>query len=562
MPNTLHILSIFNSVPIWLARMAASDEDSPDGMKFSDSPFYAFVRSAGVSAKDDTSAGGSFGFGKAAYYLLSPISTIIVSTCTSSGDKFFEGASSLCTHTYKGKKKVAFGYYDDQDGKPISIEADIPAQFRRAEPGTDINILGFDMEYKNEAVKEMIEAVLRNFWLSILDGKLEVNVNDVVNITQNTIEGLMEEYFEGIEDNTRKAGYYNPRPYFNAVRFAQTSKNYLLFEKNLTLLGHVYFYVFKCKGAIDKIAYMRAPQMLVYSQKHKTNYGMYGVFYCNSEKGNDCLRNMENPAHNEWKVTNWRDGKRQNPKARIVLREMDDFINDCLDKTFSLKDKIAIDIKGLEDFLYIPTSFDEDDLDVEDIPESIEGKPTGILQDEGSSYTTDIPKSEDNPTVMPKPNPPSTGHVLINKSTYATNETGGKLLAGHGEAEKKPDSQGIQKPGNASESRTENENGKKGLFATPINIPYRTFSQVEGGKIYHYVVLHPREEVGNVRLHFYAVGEESDEELQVEESNIGNVSGNIVRDVHLPEGRLRLRVRFTDNMKHSIKLAAEELYEV
>ena len=56
--------------------------------------------------------------------------------------------------------------------------------------------------------------------------------------------------------------------------------------------------------------------------------------------------------------------------------------------------------------------------------------------------------------------------------------------------------------------------------------------------------------------------EESDEELQVEESNIGNVSGNIVRDVHLPEGRLRLRVRFTDNMKHSIKLAAEELYEV
>lgn len=527
-----------------------------------DSPFYAFVRSAGVSAKDDTSAGGSFGFGKAAYYLLSPISTIIVSTCTSRGDKFFEGASSLCTHTHEGRKKVAFGYYDDQDGKPISIEADIPAQFRRAEPGTDINILGFDMEYKNEAVKEMIEAVLRNFWLSILDGKLEVNVNDVVNITQNTIEGLMEEYFEGIEDNTRKAGYYNPRPYFNAVRFAQTSKNYLLFEKNLTLLGHVYFYVFKCKGAIDKIAYMRAPQMLVYSQKHKTNYGMYGVFYCNSEKGNDCLRNMENPAHNEWKVTNWRDGKRQNPKARIVLREMDDFINDCLDKTFSLKDKIAIDIKGLEDFLYIPTSFDEDDLDVEDIPESIEGKPTGYLQDEGSSYTTDIPKSEDNPTVMPKSNPPSTGHVLINKSTNATNETGGKLLSGHGEAKKKPNSQGIQKPGNASETKKEDEKGEKGLFATPINIPYRTFSQVEGGKIYHYVVLHPNEEVGNVRLHFYAVGEDSDEELQVEESNIGNVSGNIVRDVHLPEGRLRLRVRFTDNMKHSIKLAAEELYEV
>lgn len=264
-----------------------------------DSPFYAFVRSAGVSAKDDTSAGGSFGFGKAAYYLLSPISTIMVSTCTSNGNKFFEGASSLCTHTYLGKKKVAFGYYDDQDGKPISDDADIPAQFRRAESGTDINILGFKMEYKDEAVKEIIEAVLRNFWFSIYEGKLEVNVNDVVNITKNTIVDLMEEYFEGIEDNTRKAGYYNPRPYFDAVRFANTSSKYWLIEDSLPLLGHVCFYVFKCKGAVDKIVYMRAPQMLVYSQKNKTNYGMYGVFYCNSEKGNDMLRNMENPAHTE-----------------------------------------------------------------------------------------------------------------------------------------------------------------------------------------------------------------------------------------------------------------------
>lgn len=80
--------------------------------------------------------------------------------------------------------------------------------------------------------------------------------------------------------------------------------------------------------------------------------------------------------------------------------------------------------------------------------------------------------------------------------------------------------------------------------------------------IYHYVVLHPKEEIGNVRLHFFSVGEDGDEELQVEESNTGNVSGNIVRDIHLTEGRLRLKVRFTDNMKHSIKLAAEELYEV
>ena len=524
-----------------------------------DSPFYAFVRSAGVSAKEDTSAGGSFGFGKAAYYLLSPISTIIVSTCTETGDKYFEGVTSLCTHTFQDRKKVAYGYYDDQKGKPIADEADIPAQFRRAEHGTDINILGFDMKYKDEAFEEMVEAVLRNFWMAIWDGKLEVNVDDSVTITKDTIAELMEQHFETLEDNTRKAGYYNPRPYFDAVRFANTSKKYQSFEANLPMLGHVCFYVFKCKGAVDKIAYMRAPQMLVYSQRNKTNYGMYGVFYCDSEEGNDVLRNMENPAHNEWKAANWRMGGRQHPMARVILKKIDEFVNECLNKTFSLKDKITIDIKGLEDFLYIPTSFDDDDLEIDDMPESVVGKPTGDFQEEGSSYTTDNPLTEDHPIAQPMPKSPTTGHVLVNKPTNATNKSGGDLLSGHGEAEKKPKAKGIQKPGNAIDARTEDENGEHGLFATPISIPYRTFSQMEGGKIYHYVVLHPSDEIGNARLHFFAVGEESDEELQVVESNVGKVSGNIVRDIHLAEGRFRLRVRFSDNMKHAVKLSAEEL---
>lgn len=527
-----------------------------------DSPFYAFVRSAGVSAKEDTSAGGSFGFGKAAYYLLSPISTIIVSTCTPDNKRYFEGATSLCTHTFQGQKKVAFGYYDDQDGKPITNESDIPVQFKREGPGTDINILGFDIKYADEVVKEMIEAVLRNFWMAIFNGKLEVNVNGDVYIAKDNVAELMETYFEDVDDRTQKAGYYNPRPYFDAVRLVGTSKKYQFFEDELPLLGHVCFYINRCKGAIDKIAYFRALQMLVYSKKNKTNYGMYGVFYCDSCKGNKLLRNLENPAHDEWKVGNWRNGSKTNGMGRIVLKELDDFVNECLNKTFSLKDKVAIDIKGLEDFLYIPTAAD-DDLDLDDTPDSSEGKPTGKFQDEGASITTDIQKGEDNPVITPKSNPPSTGHVLINKTTNATNNTaGGNLFSGHGEAERKPKAKGIQKPGNASETKMEDESGEHGLFATPISIPYRTFSQVEKGMVYHYVVLHPQDEVDNVRLHFYAVGEESDEELQISESNIGNVSGNIIRDVKLSGGRVRLKVRFTDNMKHAIKLSAEEIYEV
>lgn len=524
-----------------------------------DTPFYAFVRSAGVTVKDDSSAGGSFGFGKAAYYLLSPINTIIVSTCTEDYKKYFEGAASLCTHTYKGAKKMAFGYYDDQNGKPITEESDIPAKFRRSEPGTDINILGFDMNDTDEAIQEMTEAVLRNFWMAIYDGKLVVNINDDVEIRKDNIEELMEQHFEDTDDTTRKAGYYNPRPYFDAVRLTGSSGKYLFFEDELPLLGHVCLFVFKKKGATDKIAFMRALRMLVYAKRTRTNYGMYGVFYCDSEKGNDLLRNMENPAHDEWKSSNWRVNGKTFGMGRIALQEMENFITECLSSAFSLKEKKAIDIKGLEEFLYIPTAYEEDE-DLES--ESQTGDATGTIQEDGTSLTTEIANEEDNPTITERPAPPSTGHVMINKTTSATNTTGGTLRSGHGEAEHKPKTKGIQKPGDAKDARTEDEDGEKGLFASPISIPYRTFSQREDGGIYHYVVLHPQEEVGNVRLHFFAVGEENDEELQIAESNIGNVSGNVIRDVHLTEGRLRLRVRFTDNMKHAVKLSAEELYEV
>ena len=524
-----------------------------------DTPFYAFVRSAGVTVKDNSSAGGSYGFGKAAYYLLSPINSIIVSTCTDDYQKYFEGAASLCTHTYGGAKKMAFGYYDDQNGKPITDESDIPAQFRRSEPGTDINILGFDNKYCEEAIQEMVEAVLRNFWMAIYNNKLVVVINDEKKINQDNIAELMEEYFEDEDDTTRKAGYSNPRPYFDAVRLAGSSGKYLFFEDNLPLLGHVCLYLSKKKGATDKVAYIRALQMLVYARRTRTNNGLYGVFYCDSEKGNDLLRNMENPAHDEWKASNWRVNGRTFGTGKIALQEMEDFINGCLTEAFSLKDKKTIDIKGLEDFLYIPTTYEEDE-DLES--ESQVGDTTGTIQEDGNSVTTDL-EDDDNPSVTNQPTSPSTGHVMINRTTNATNTTGGNLRSGHGEAERKPNTKGIQKPGDAKESRTEDEKGERGLFASPISIPYRTFSQQENGDTYHYVMLHSNEEIENVRLHFFSVGEDNEkEELQIADSNIGTISGNVIRDIHLNEGRLRIRVRFTDNMKHAIKLTAEEMYEV
>ncbi|WP_262280744.1 hypothetical protein [Hallella absiana] len=534
------------------------------GMKYkegdTDTPFYAFVRSAGVSSKGSESAGGSFGFGKAAYFLLSPISTILVSTYTNKEDSYFEGISSLCTHLYEGSKKMAVGYYDSNNGRPVCDETEIPAPFRRSEPGTDINIMGFDFRDKEEAITEMKEAVLRNFWMAIYNGRLEVQIDEDFTINKANIEEVMEETFPNDEDATKKAGCYNPRPYFDAFRLSGTSDKYVLTETKLPMLGHVQLFINKQKGANDKVIFMRELQMLVFSKRTKTPYGFYGVFYCDDKYGNELLRKMENPAHDEWKASNWRSAGKMMPQGRSALQIMENFIAHSLTDIFVQKDKTAINIKGLEEFLYIPTNADEDDDDSEN--EAMVGNPTGKLKDEGSSYTTDIPKTDNNPTISSVSQSSSTGHVVISKPTTATASTTGPLRSGRSDKPTNTKGPGIKKPSSIKEHNTETADGERGIFATPIDMRYRTFSQTEGGNTYHYVVLHSDEDLANVNLHFYAVGEDSDEELQVVESNVGNVNGSIIQNVHVPEGRLRLRVRFSDNMKHSIKMTAEELNEV
>ena len=183
------------------------------------------------------------------------------------------------------------------------------------------------------------------------------------------------------------------------------------------------------------------------------------------------------------------------------------------------------------------------------------------MVDEGNLYTTDIPESDNNPTIASPVKGTSTGHVLINKQTKAKDSLKGKLLSGHGDSTKKTKEKGIERPGDAKDKREEDENGTEGIYATPIYVPYRTFSQVENGQVCHYIILHPEKEVGKVRLHFFAIGEDSDEELQIAETNVGKITGNVIQDVKLSKGRIQLRVRFADKMKHSIKLSAEE-YEV
>lgn len=209
--------------------------------KSTDSPFYAFVRAAGVSSKQGQQSGGSFGFGKSAYFQLSSISTVFISSLTQKQEYVFEGVSWLCTHRYLGERVSSVGFYDNNDGWPITDEDKIPMRFKRDEPGTSFYILGYDQSLKDVMITEMVKEALKSFWLAIFRNKLEIKIGDK-EITKDTLDDLMIATFEDDCDNTRKGNYINPRPYYEALRDSGIVKHAKCFTHHSDLLGECNIY--------------------------------------------------------------------------------------------------------------------------------------------------------------------------------------------------------------------------------------------------------------------------------------------------------------------------------
>lgn len=541
------------------------------GMNYSkddpESPFYAFVRSRGVSAKNNNSAGGAFGFGKAAYFNVSRLSTVFISTKVVGGGTFFEGESYLCTHRIENQKLVDTGFYDNNYGEPITDASQIPNRFLREEPGTDISIIGLNDEDTKESVFSQIkEAVLLDFWLSILDKKLVVNVGDE-RIDDQNIESILDGIFPDLED--KKRGYGNPHPYFDAVKNAEVDSRHLLIKRRLPRLGDVSLYVYKSKKGSDKIQLMRSPRMLVKAQKNNSNYGFFGVFLCDDPRGNRILRTMEGPAHNEW---DWKNDDFAPKEAKAAQKELTDFITDTLVDIFSSKNSINLDIAGLEDYLYIPMANDDDDTDYE----VTDGQPTGEVRSDGTSMTTDIHNSDTDsepeqehavgsvitqtPTKMKSsPDNPLTSHKNMDKSEnsesrYENSENSKEENSG----DKKKSSVDNSRNDMVGEPSVSDETPTTMKYSTYIDVTYRSFAFEKDGKIIHRLIIRSPHDVREAKAVIWAVGEQNDDEVEIKASSLGIPRGTSIEGLPLSEGKNVVDVEFESNMKMTLKLVAYE----
>ena len=473
----------------------------------------------------------------------------------------FEGASVLSTHKLKGEVLTSVGYYDNNNGKPVTNGDDIPVPFRRDEPGSNIDIIGIEKE--SNSVDSIFTEVIRNFWMAIYDGILEVKVEDEL-LNKDNLFKLMKRYFPKMADNTKRnsSTYTNPRPYYDAVANTGTDDSHKLFIDELESVGRVKLYTSIIPEEEEmertKVVFMRSLKMHVYTQKYTLSNSIAAVFICEDKDGNKLLGHLEPPAHNEWKAKHWRDDRnRIVQEGQIALDEIQHFIDKCFRALINAEEGESQDITELEDYLPIPADMLPDDEEETKAKGNNpkEGVP-GDVNENGTYSTTEIdePIDEDNEY-----------HGEADKGTVTSvvqggvSQTGSKRNGGiHQRSPGKKKKRGNGASPGKKMTKHKFDPSLPGKYSELIDVEYSVIAKEQKGKLWHDILINSDDDYTDVLMNIVICGEGSDEILSVTDSSAGNPSENQVSGLLLRKGYNKISVRFSDNVKHTLTLKVYE----
>ena len=541
----------------------------------SKSAFNAFI-SEGIASKPN-GAGGSFGFGKAVFWMLSPISTVFVSSKADNNELNFVGQSKLCTHYLTpGDDLSPNGLYTtDGKGEVVTEESYIPEYFRPMQKGTSVYVLG--APYLDDTIrKELIKGVLRNFWMAVHCNKLVVKVDNVIIDREHLLE-LMELHFDLINNKEKEIFDYNPRYFYDIVKNAeQESDNYKLLQDTVEMNGvkvPIKFYIKKQPDAGGQFVFMRSPLMSVFSERLSTCKGVDGVFICDSEDGNNHLREMEDCSHDSWSRKNYEArGNIPSIVATHTLNAIKQYIREAVHLVLEQDAQESEQVVGLDKILTIST------------PKSIndQSRKDEIVDLETLFGKKDKYKEKEKNKVKNKK--PSVRQPNQMKAAF---DSEGRLLSNSGGKKKKRRIKpGPVKPGSLKNKSKEDENGKKGIYAVPIDVSYRTWSQVANEKVWHIIRIFSDKEIDNALIQVYGVDEEGKsvglniEEVIGYEPRVGeefvdstdfedakseskgtlkqvkNAIGGVHVNANIP---LTIKVRFNSDIKYSLRINSDKI---
>ena len=308
--------------------------------------WHKLTKSVGASDKRG-GKDGSFGIGKHAPFACSAFRTVFYGT-KARDDKTtaFQGVAKLVTHIDKdGKQTQGTGYFGEKhELRPIFDLDKFDKFFTRRRYGTDIFIPGF--VFGDDWEERIVHSVLKNFFVSILDEKLIVEVGDT-RIDSTSIHDLMHK-MEADLNHTPTIGFY---------KAIVDQNSHVFFDDDFMGMGRVELHIAVDETLPKLVAMVRQSGMLVYvKNRFRTPLRFSAVFIARGEELNTFLTSLEPPAHDNWEPERNSDDV---PYARQVLKSMHTWMVEKIKELTDIPGAEDIDPEGIGQFL--PDELDEKD---------------------------------------------------------------------------------------------------------------------------------------------------------------------------------------------------------
>lgn len=324
-------------------------------------PFHSLVKGSGVSAKYQTTSGGSFGIGKNACYAVSELRTVFYSTryidVTAKAECFAaQGKAILVSHLdAKNEARRATGYWGVQPGcQPLTDPDQAPEWLRREGIGTSIFCVGFRPQQQWDL--RIAYSVLANFFAAIHFGQLAFKIaGEHFLINSNTLYSMFSD--DAIKTVAEKAG---KAPNLDLARqFYECLVSVEATDNSLTLSpDHMFKIRILVRDKLPKRVGILRNGMLVATDLREFGDKLERFAGCkdfvaivepSSPIANELLRELENPKHNGFSAERIDDPQKQD-RAAGLMRALRTQIRDTIKAIAQVKSDAETSLEELSEF--------------------------------------------------------------------------------------------------------------------------------------------------------------------------------------------------------------------
>ena len=339
----------------------------------------ALVKMQGASVKARRDAGGSHGIGKYAPFGVSPLRTVFYWTRFQQGttqNELFQGKAVLMSHedVMDGAETQGTGFYGIVDGCQELQGSDIPPRIRQVEhrrdrgQGTSLWVAGF--QTPDGWQRRVATSVVADFFYAIEDGTLSVEIETTEELRapglRNISRATIVDWFDYLTPE-QPGATDDEDAVAEAYQFWEISRtDGPVAEKEDKDLGHCKLWVKVAEGLPKKVGFVRATGMLITTRQRgllrfRGLQDFIALCVFDASKGNELLRDMENPQHNQFEPDRLADDQ-QRRAGHAALKRITAWIREEVRKHAAPPlSTVATDLSELAE--YLPDLEPDEDLD-------------------------------------------------------------------------------------------------------------------------------------------------------------------------------------------------------